>query len=110
MRMASALRRFIEWNRRVSRWERSVMARVVPGCANDGPRDFREQVLPSLLKPGQRVLDVGGGKNPAISPQVKQALGLHIVGLDISGDELAQAPAGAYDATIVGDVAAVSIP
>jgi 2-polyprenyl-6-hydroxyphenyl methylase/3-demethylubiquinone-9 3-methyltransferase len=83
---------------------------MVPGCATDGPRDFHEHVLPGLLQPGQRVLDVGGGKNPAISLQTKQALGLHIVGLDVSEAELVQAPPGAYDSIVVGDVATVSIP
>ncbi|MGH7509231.1 MAG: class I SAM-dependent methyltransferase [Gemmatimonadales bacterium] len=86
------------------------MARVVPACAPGGPRDFRERVLPGLLKPGLRVLDVGGGKRPAISPERKQELGLYVVGLDVSEAELAQAPPGAYNATVVGDVAAVSIP
>ena len=86
------------------------MARLVPGCAPDGPRDFHEQVLPSLLKKGLRILDVGGGKHPAISLQTKQELGLHIVGLDVSETELAQAPTGAYDAIVVGDAAAVEIP
>jgi 2-polyprenyl-6-hydroxyphenyl methylase/3-demethylubiquinone-9 3-methyltransferase len=104
------LRRFIAWNRRASKWQRSVVARIVPGCAPDGPTDFRERVLPKLLKPGLRVLDVGGGKRPAIPLAVKQELGLHVVGLDVSESELAQAPPGAYDETMVGDVAAIRIP
>lgn len=108
--MTTAVRRFIEWNRRVSRWERSLVTRLVPDSAHDGPRDFRDNVLPSLLKPGLRVLDVGGGKHPAIPLQTKQGLGLSVVGLDVSESELAQAPAGAYDSIVVGDVAAVSIP
>jgi 2-polyprenyl-3-methyl-5-hydroxy-6-metoxy-1,4-benzoquinol methylase len=108
--MAGAVRRFIEWNRRVSRWERSLVARVVPQCAADGTVDFRDRILPDLLKPGMRILDVGGGKEPAISLSLKQRLGLHIVGLDISEAELAQAPIGSYDAVLVGDVATVSIP
>ena len=86
------------------------MARLVPHSAVDGPLNFRDHVLPSLLKPGLRVLDVGGGKHPAIPLQTKQRLGLHVVGLDILEDELVQAPAGAYDAIVVGDVAEVSIP
>jgi 2-polyprenyl-3-methyl-5-hydroxy-6-metoxy-1,4-benzoquinol methylase len=106
----AVIRRFIAWNRRVSEWERSVMAGIVPDCAADGPRDFRDRVLPSLLKPGLRVLDVGGGKRPAIPLQTKQELGLYVVGLDVSEAELAQAPPGAYDATVVGDVAVASIP
>jgi SAM-dependent methyltransferase len=108
--MATSARRFIGWNRKLSRWERSLVARVVPGCAHPGPREFQERVLPSLLAPKQRVLDVGGGKHPAIPLPMKQELGLHIVGLDVSASELAQAPSGAYDDTIVGDVATVAIP
>jgi SAM-dependent methyltransferase len=86
------------------------MTRILPHSAPNGPRDFRDRVLPSLLKPGLRVLDVGGGKYPAISVQTKQDLGMHIVGLDISGDELKAAPPGAYDSIVVGDVATVTIP
>jgi SAM-dependent methyltransferase len=57
-----------------------------------------------------RILDVGGGKQPAIPLQTKQELGLHIVGLDISETELARAPVGAYDQTVVGDVATARLP
>ena len=39
---------------------------------------------------GIRILDVGGGKYPAISPATKRELNLHVVGLDISAEELAQ--------------------
>jgi 2-polyprenyl-6-hydroxyphenyl methylase/3-demethylubiquinone-9 3-methyltransferase len=67
-------------------------------------------VLPSLLKPRLRVLDVGGGKHPAISLQTKQRLGLRVIGMDISETELVQAPAGAYDEIVVGDVATSKIP
>jgi 2-polyprenyl-3-methyl-5-hydroxy-6-metoxy-1,4-benzoquinol methylase len=108
--MATPVRRFIDWNCSVSRRERALVARMVPACAADGPHDFHEHVLPSLLRTGQRVLDVGGGKHPAISLQTKQDLGLHVAGLDVSETELAQAPAGAYDEIVVGDAAAVEIP
>jgi SAM-dependent methyltransferase len=107
--MATAIRQFIQWNRSVSRWQRSLIARIAPDCAPDGQLDFRDRVLPSLLKPGQRILEVGGGKYPAIPIPTKQDLGLRVVGLDISEAELAGAPAGAYDAIIVGDVATASI-
>jgi 2-polyprenyl-6-hydroxyphenyl methylase/3-demethylubiquinone-9 3-methyltransferase len=108
--MPASIRRLIDLNRRVSRWERSVVSRLVPGCAADGTVDFRDRVLPSLIRPGMRVLDVGGGKEPAISPAMKQRYGLHITGLDVSAAELEQAPPGSFDGTIVGDVATVSIP
>src|SRR5262245_12771397 len=109
-RMPSIMRRFIDWNRRVSRWERSVATRLVPESGPDGPVDFRDNVLPGLLAPGLRILDVGGGKYPAISPATKRELGLHVVGLDISAEELAQVAPGAYDSVIVGDVSRVEIP
>jgi 2-polyprenyl-6-hydroxyphenyl methylase/3-demethylubiquinone-9 3-methyltransferase len=83
---------------------------MAPDCTCDGPLDFQEHVFPSLLKPGQRVLDVGGGKHPGIPLRTKQKLGLYVVGLDVSEAELVQAPTGAYDAIVVGDVAAVRIP
>ena len=52
----------------------------------------------------------GGGKRPLIDPETKSRLRLTITGLDISADELAQAPQGAYDRTIVGDAATASLP
>jgi 2-polyprenyl-3-methyl-5-hydroxy-6-metoxy-1,4-benzoquinol methylase len=108
--MGTAVKRFIDWNRRVSRWQRSLAVRVAPECAYHGATHFLDRILPGLLKPGLRVLDVGGGKHPAIPLETKQNLGLHVVGLDVSKTELALAPTGAYDATVVGDVATVSIP
>ncbi len=108
--MSNVLRQYLEWNTRLSRWQRSLAARVLPHLAKDGAYEFRERVLQSLLSPGLRILDVGGGKHPAISLQTKQDLGLHIVGLDISDEELVRAPAGAYDGIVVGDVATVNIP
>ena len=108
--MSTVLRQYLSWNSRLSRWQRCMASRVIPQLAHDGAREFRERVLQSLLSPGLRVLDVGGGKHPAISLQTKQELGLHIVGLDISDTELVQAPAGAYDHIVVGDVATVNIP
>jgi SAM-dependent methyltransferase len=72
--------------------------------------DFSTRILPSLLKPGQTVLDAGGGKWPRIGADVKRTLRLTITGLDLSADELRAAPAGAYDDTLVGDVATVALP
>ena len=74
-----------------------------------GMSEFDDSILPELLKPDLRVLDVGGGKYPRIDMETKRKLGLYVVGLDISHDELQRAPVGAYDRTIVGDVADVEI-
>ncbi len=106
----TVVRRLIAWNRRISRWERAQVARLVPGCAPDAMRDFGDRILPGLLKPGARILEVGGGKIPAIPLDTKQRLGLHVVGQDISETELSMAPRGAYDATLVGDIATVPLP
>jgi len=63
---------------------------------------FLMRIVPHL-KPGVRILDVGSGARPTLSPDQRPA-GCVYVGLDISGDELARAGAGAYDETMVGDV------
>jgi 2-polyprenyl-3-methyl-5-hydroxy-6-metoxy-1,4-benzoquinol methylase len=103
------IRQFINWNRGASERVRTAVARLVPGCRADGQLDFRDRVLPGLLRPGMRVLDVGGGKFPGIPLATKQSLGLHVTGLDISASELKQAPPGAYDGIVVGDVATVEL-
>jgi SAM-dependent methyltransferase len=69
----------------------------------DGNREFFT-IAPEMLKPGMTVWDIGGGKQPLISRALKEKLGLRIVGFDISGDELAAAPAGVYDRTVVADL------
>jgi SAM-dependent methyltransferase len=103
------IRRFFAWNQELSNRERRLLARVVPACGPDGMVDFRDRVLPSLLKPGGRVLEIGGGRHPAIPANVKEELGLHIVGQDISEGELLRAPAGLYDRILVGDVSTLQM-
>lgn len=103
-----SLKTFVAANRGVSRWQKSLAFRWF-GRRNGGG-DFRKNILPSLLKDNLRVLDVGGGKHPAISVELKEKLGLEIVGLDIEAAELQAAPAGAYDEMVVGDVASTPIP
>jgi len=70
----------------------------------DGNRHFVESFAPRFLSEGQRVFDIGGGKNPFISVDRKQELGLTVVGLDIQQEQMARAPAGAYDETIRADI------
>lgn len=53
------------------------------------------------LVPGARVLDVGSGKRPILAPEDR--CGVHYVGLDVSAQELRQAPPGSYDETVVGE-------
>jgi len=52
---------------------------------------------------GCKILDVGAGRRP-VFPVEDRPLGCEYVGLDISGSELAAAPAGSYDRCVEGDV------
>lgn len=70
----------------------------------DGNRDFLNTVVPQYLRPGLQIYDIGGGKQPCITKKDKSRLCLRIVGLDLSQEELMQAPAGIYDRTIVADI------
>jgi 2-polyprenyl-3-methyl-5-hydroxy-6-metoxy-1,4-benzoquinol methylase len=72
--------------------------------------DFPARVIPSLLRKGLRVLDVGGGRTPCIPPRLAAAYGLHVTGLDLAEDELLKAEPGSYADRIIGDVATVPIP
>ncbi|HWV38231.1 MAG TPA: methyltransferase domain-containing protein [Vulgatibacter sp.] len=68
----------------------------------DGSTHFGAH-LDRALRPGLRVVDLGGGKHPAISVETKARLGLHVVGVDVSSEELRLAPEGAYDRAVVAD-------
>ena len=102
------LKRFIEANVRASAWQQRLIDGASPRAR--GWWDFVSEVAPTLVGPGLRVLDVGGGKRPLYDAATCRKYGLEVTGLDLSADELAQAPEGAYRRTVVGDVASVAIP
>lgn len=56
------------------------------------------------MRPGVRVLDVGSGPRPTIDPRDRPP-GCHYVALDVSATELAAAPPGTYDETVISDIA-----
>jgi 2-polyprenyl-3-methyl-5-hydroxy-6-metoxy-1,4-benzoquinol methylase len=70
----------------------------------DGNRFFMDQFAPSYLKSNAKVYDIGGGKQPYISQDIKKALDLFIVGFDIDQEELNRAPQGSYDKIICADI------
>jgi 2-polyprenyl-6-hydroxyphenyl methylase/3-demethylubiquinone-9 3-methyltransferase len=70
----------------------------------DGNASFDADFVTEFLRPGSIVIDVGGGKRPAISAARKTALNLTVVGFDINADELAASPPGSYDRCICADV------
>jgi len=96
-----AVRAFINGNIRLSH----SFDKLLPAKLRvDGNRHFIECFAPRFLAEGQRVFDIGGGKNPYISVDRKQELGLTVTALDIQADEMARAPAGAYDESICADI------
>jgi len=70
----------------------------------DGNTCFDSEFIAPFLHPRMTVIDVGGGKRPALSPDRKVALELRVIGFDISKSELEAAPQGSYDATICADI------
>lgn len=94
-------RKFLKANYAVSCWIDSFL----PGkLRQDGNAAFLRDVLPRALQADTTLYDLGGGSRPCVSRELKDRLGLRLVGLDVSGDEMAAAPAGTYDQTIVADL------
>lgn len=81
----------------------STRDRLPPRYATDTWHvPFRPRVE-AALRPGLRILDVGAGARPMLSPQERPA-GCTYVGFDVEAAELLKAPAGSYDEIVVGDV------
>jgi SAM-dependent methyltransferase len=64
-----------------------------------------EQAVRAQLRPGLRILDVGSGAKPFLSPDERPD-GVFYAGLDISEAELLKAPSGWYDQLQVADAGA----
>jgi SAM-dependent methyltransferase len=71
----------------------------------DGYADFKTQFVVPYIRAGCKIYDIGGGKWPFFSRTEKALLGLRVTGVDISTEELGQAPSGSYDSAVVGDIA-----
>lgn len=95
------LRKFLQANLALSRWIDSFLP---DRLRQDGNKYFLSDVLPRALRAGATVYDLGGGSRPCVGRELKDRLGLRLVGLDVSGEELAAAPEGTYDQTIVADL------
>lgn len=82
---------------------RAALAGRLPDRYDDDPFDlFQRHALP-LLRPGTSVLDVGSGRAPTFPPDQRRP-GCTYTGIDLSADELAAAPPGSYDETVVSDI------
>lgn len=95
------IRRFIDWNIRLSR---GLDLLLPTDYVIDGNSDFNSNFAPKWLKANARVVDIGGGKNPFLTAERKNALGIHYTGVDISAQELEKAPVGVYDKIICADI------
>jgi SAM-dependent methyltransferase len=80
-----------------------VRAGRLPGRYGHRMQDVLLARLRPLLAPGLRILDAGSGRAPTLAPE-DRPVGAWYVGLDVSGEELAAAPPGAYDETCVHDL------
>ncbi len=100
----SLTRRWVDANKRASHW---VDQWVALRLRVDGNQDFLHEFVWRYLRPGQTVGDVGGGKQPFLSVERKAELQCRVIGVDISSEELASAPDGAYDEVLVGDITAL---
>lgn len=73
----------------------------------DGNVDYLQRYLPENLEVtpvGVKVYDVGCGKNPAISIDVRNKLQATVIGIDLSRAELERAPASALDKCIEANI------
>lgn len=95
------LKKFIDSNQRLSR----KFDKILPVKYRvDGNGDYITSLVPKYLKNDLIIYDVGGGKNPFLSPERKKPIHATVIGVDIDHKELLKAPEGAYDKIICTDI------
>jgi len=99
--MANFISSFVSFNQRLSRRLNNLLPESV---RQDGNSFFRTKILPGIFTNGDVVYDLGGGKQPFVTSEIKSRWSLKVVGLDISAAELESAPPGVYDSTIVANL------
>ena len=67
-------------------------------------QDPFEDSIRARLRDGITILDVGSGRNPTLTP-AERPTNTTYVGLDVAGKELRMAGPGAYDKSVVADLA-----
>jgi 2-polyprenyl-6-hydroxyphenyl methylase/3-demethylubiquinone-9 3-methyltransferase len=95
------IKSFIDANVRVSQ----AIDRLLPTAARaDGNKTFIAEYLPRAMREGHTIYDLGGGSRPCVDLETKRRLHMKVIGVDVSADELAAAPAGVYDEEIAADL------
>lgn len=93
----SMIRKLIEWNVRTCR----ACDRLFFGDFSISGNGMFNLIAPDIVKRGDRVADVGGGKTPFFSPGDVINNGILVTGVDIDPLQLSAAPEGAYANTLV---------
>jgi 2-polyprenyl-3-methyl-5-hydroxy-6-metoxy-1,4-benzoquinol methylase len=94
--MKKAIRRFISWQVRCSKWiDRTFFGRM----SIDGNTYFVSAIR-NLVVGGGTMADIGGGKTPAFGPEEARERRLQVTGVDIDPAELSAAPDGSYTRTV----------
>lgn len=70
----------------------------------DGYQDFVRSFVPEFLGVGTVVYDVGCGRSPFLSAEIRREMQIRVVGFDIDAGELARAEGGSYERTICADI------
>lgn len=71
----------------------------------DGYQDFAQSVIPRYLHENSVIYDIGGGKSPYMTADLKAKFeNCYVVGLDIDENELKSAPRCIYNKTIAADI------
>ncbi|MFW8637589.1 class I SAM-dependent methyltransferase [Cribrihabitans pelagius] len=97
--LKSILRSFVSVNIKASR----VYDRLFSDRLSAQQSDTFPDIMP-YIRPGMRIADLGGGKQPFLNGSFVRENDITYVGIDIDPEELANAPLGAYSYTRVLDV------
>lgn len=100
--MSKLFRLFINSQIKLSSW----FDRLLPAKFRiDGYQDFAQSVMPRYLRNDSVIYDIGGGKWPFMTADLKTRFErCYVIGLDIDENELKSAPNGIYDRTIAADI------
>lgn len=93
---------FVELNKKISIWFDKTF---LPGRYRVfGTGAYDQDYMPRYITSDLTVLDIGSGKHPTISANMKKQKNLINIGMDIDEKELKAAPEGVYDQVIVADM------
>jgi SAM-dependent methyltransferase len=99
--LGKLFRLFVNSQIKLSNWFDSLLPAKY---SIDGYVNFSTTILPGYIRENSVIYDIGGGKNPYLTNEMKSRIRCKVVGLDIDENELNAAPHAAYDKTIAADI------